>query len=379
MAPIALAFAVLDLTDSRSDLGLVLAARTVPQVLFLLLGGVFADRLPRHRMMVLSSLLSGASQSLLAVLLIEHQAAIWQLVALAAANGTASAFFFPASSGILPQVVDPLQIQQANALLRLSLNAVWIGGAATGGAVVAAFGPGWAVAADAASFFLGAFFIGLMRLPAGLRMEGSSLVRELREGWDAFRSRTWLWVAVAQLSIVNAAQISAFNVLGPAVAKSDLGGAAAWGAIVTCETAGLLLGGLVMLRSRPRRLLLVGNLGFLLVVLPLVLLAFPAPTAAIAAGTVIAGLGIETFSVMWDTSMQQNVPQETLSRVYAYDALGSFALIPVAQASIGPVSEAIGTRATLLGAAALVGLTTLAVLAVADVRNLRRREAPATA
>ena len=374
LAPIALAFAVLELTGSKSDLGLVLAARTLPQVLFLLVGGVWADRLPRHRVMVGSSLLSGASQGVLALLLITHEAELWHLVALSAANGSASAFFFPASSGVIPQTVEPALLQQANALLRLALNATWIGGAAVGGLFVAGFGPGWAVALDAATFGLGAIFIGLMRLPSGLRMESSTMLTELREGWQEFRSRRWLWTVVVQFSLVNAALTSALAVLGPVVAKEELGGAAAWGAVLTCESVGLLLGGLLLLRTRPERLLLVGSLGVFLAAFPLVLLAFPAPLVAIAGGAVLAGIGIETFSVLWDTSMQQNVPQAKLSRVYSYDALGSFVLIPLAQAIIGPIAEAAGTRETLFGAAALVVAATLGVLLVPDVRELRRRE-----
>ncbi len=372
MAPVALAFAVLDLTGSKADLGFVLAARTVPQVFFILLGGVWADRLPRHRVMVVSNVLSGLTQAAVAVLLLSHHARLWQLVALAAVNGTSSAFFFPASSGVIPQIVGLDLMQQANALLRLALNASFIGGAALGGILVAAAGSGWAIAVDALTFGLGAVLVGLMRLPPGLRMAGSTTVSELREGWREFRARTWLWVIVVQFSIVNAAQNGAFSVLGPSVARDRLGGAAAWGAVLTCESAGLLVGGFLMLHARPQRLLLTASSGVLLLGLPIVLLGIPAPVAGIAAGAFAAGVGIEIFGVLWDTAMQQNIPREKLSRVYSYDALGSFVLIPIAQAAIGPVAEALGTRATLFGAAALVLAATLPVLAVRDVRTLRR-------
>jgi MFS family permease len=374
MAPTALAFAVLDLTGSRSDLGFVLAARALPQVVFLLVGGVWADRLPRHHVLVGSSLLSGATQGTLAVLLLTGDARIWHLLVLSAANGTSSAFFFPASAGIVPQTVGPHLLQQANALLRLALNASFIGGAAVGGVVVAGAGSGWAVAVDALSFALGAVFIAAMRLPHGLRIEGSNALRELAEGWREFRSRTWLWAIVVQFSVLNAAVNGAFNVLGPPVARQHLGGAAAWGAILTCESAGLLIGGLLMLRLRPRRMLYVATLCMLLAALPSLLLGFPAPVAAVAAGALVMGAGLEVFGVLWDTSMQQEIPVDRLSRVYAYDALGSFALIPVAQAAAGPVSDAVGTRATLWGASALVVAATLPVLAVRDVRRLRRRD-----
>ena len=375
MASVALAFAVLELTGSKADVGFVLAARTLPQVVFLLVGGIWADRLPRHHVMVASDLASAASQAAVAALLLTGEAELWHLVVLAAVNGSASAFFFPASSGIVPQTVEPEQIQQANALLRLGLNLSWIGGAASAGLLVEATSAGWAIAVDSASFAVGAGIIALMRLPRGLKMQGSSMLAELREGWGEFRSRTWLWVVVVQFSFVNSAQTAALFVLGPAVARDELGGAGAWGAILTCQTVGLILGGLVMLRLRPQRLLLAGNTGILVIALPLVLLAFPAPVAAIALGALVAGIGIEIFSVMWDTSMQQNIPQERLSRVYSYDALGSYALIPAAQAAIGPIAEGVGTRETLLAAAALVFAATLAVFAVPDVRNLRRRAA----
>jgi MFS family permease len=373
-ANVALAFAVLEVTGSKADLGLVIAARSVPQVALILVGGVWADRLPRHVVMVASNVLSGATQTILAVLLITHHANLPELFVLAAANGLSTAFFFPASSGVIPQTVDATMIQQANALLRMALNMTYIVGAAAAGFVVQGFGPGWAIAVDGATFYLAAAFILPMRLPAGLRLEGSSMLADLRAGWHEFRSRTWLWAIVAQFSIVNAAQSGSMNVLGPVISKEHLGGPKAWGVILTCESVGLLLGGLAMLRARPQRLLLVASLGVLVLVVPLLLLAGPAPLAAIAAGALAAGIGIEIFGVSWDTTMQQQLPPEKLSRVYSYDALGSWILVPVAFAIVGPVSDAVGSRATLYGAAALVAAATLAVLAIPDVRNLRRRD-----
>jgi MFS family permease len=374
MATVALAFAVLEVTGSKSDLGLVIAARSLPQVAFILVGGVWADRLPRHAVMVAANALSGATQTALAVLLITHHAHLPELFALTAANGTSSAFFFPASSGVIPQTVDASMIQQANVLLRLALNVTYIAGAAAAGFVVQGFGPGWAIAVDAASFYLAAAVILPMRLPSGLRLEGSSLLADLREGWQEFRSRTWLWAIVVQFSLVNAAEGGSLNVLGPVVSKEHLGGAKAWGTILTCQSAGLLVGGLAMLRARPQRLLLVASFAVFAMTFPLVLLGIPAPLAAIAAGALAAGLGTEIFGVLWDTSMQQQLPAEKLSRVYSYDALGSWILLPLAFAVVGPVADAIGERATLFGAAALVVAATLAVLAIPDVRNLRRRD-----
>jgi MFS family permease len=372
-ANVALAFAVLELTGSKADLGYVLAARSVPQVIFLLAGGIWADRLPRHHVMVGSNLVSGLSQSAVAALLLSGHARIWELGALAALNGTSSAFFFPASTGIVPQTVPRPLLQSANALLRLGLNASFIGGAALGGAVVGATSPGVGIAVDAASFFLAAGFTGAMHLPATLRMEGSSFVAELREGWREFSSRTWLWAIVAQFAIVNAVEQGAEQVLGPAIAKAHLGGAAGWGLVLTAGSLGLLAGGLLVLRLRPARPLLAATLGFLLTIPFPLALSIPASLAVVVAASALAGIGIEVFSVLWDSTLQQEIAVEKLSRVSSYDALGSFVLTPLGLAAAGPVAQAAGTRETMLGAAALSLGATLAVLLSRDVRTIRRR------
>jgi MFS family permease len=372
-ANVALAFAVLDLTGSKTDLGLVLAARSLPQVLFLLVGGIWADRLPRHRVMVFSNVVSGLSQGAIALLLLTGQAEVWHIAALAAVNGTSSAFFFPAATGIVPQTVPKGMLQQANAILRLGQNASWVGGAALGGLVVAATSPGIGIAVDAASFLVAAVLVAMIRLPSTLRMEASNFFAELTEGWREFSSRTWLWVIVLQFGFVNAMILGVEGVLGPAVAKEHLGGAAAWGLILTAQSLGLIAGGLLLLRLRPRRLLLAGTLGFLLTIPFPLGLAGPLPVAALILLAAIAGIGLEIFGIMWDTTMQQEIPQEKLSRVYSYDALGSFVLIPLGVAIVGPVSELIGTRDTILAAASISLTATLAVLLVRDVRTIERR------
>jgi hypothetical protein len=373
-ANVALAFAVLELTGSKADLGYVLAARSVPQVVFLLAGGIWGDRLPRHHVMVGSNLMSGLSQSAVAALLLSGHARVWQLAALAALNGASSAFFFPASTGIVPQTVPRPLLQSANAFLRLGLNSSFIGGAALGGVVVGATSPGVGIAVDAGSFFLAAAALGAMRMPATLRMEGSSFVAELREGWREFSSRTWLWAIVAQFAVVNAVEQGTEQVLGPAIAKAHLGGATGWGLILTAGSLGLLAGGLVLLRLRPERLLLAATLGFMLTIPFLLALSIPASLAVVVAAAALAGIGIEVFSIFWDTTLQQEIAQEKLSRVSSYDALGSFVLTPLGLAVAGPVAQVAGTRETILGAAALSLGATLAVLLSRDVRTIRRRD-----
>ena len=373
-ANVALAFAVLDLTGSKADLGLVLAARSLPVIVFLLAGGIWADRLPRHRVMVVSNLVSGASQGAVAVLLLSGHAEVWHLAALGAINGLSSAFFFPAASGIVPQTIEQRLLQPANAILRLGQNASWIGGAALGGLVVAATSPGIGIAVDAASFFIAAALLAAIRLPATLRMEASNFFAELKDGWREFKTRTWLWVIVLQFGFVNAVELGVESVLGPAIAKEHLGGAAPWGLVLTADALGLIAGGLILLRFKPRRLLLTATLGFLLTIPFLLGLAGPLPVAALIALAALAGIGSETFGIMWDTTMQQEIPQEKLSRVYSYDALGSWVLIPLGLAVAGPLAEVFGTRETILGATAISLTATLAVLFVRDVRTIERRD-----
>lgn len=374
MAPVALAFAVLTtLHGSASDLGLVLTARMIPTICFLLLGGVLGDRLPRHLVMVGSNALSGSSQAAAAALLLTGRATVGNLAALAAVNGLSSAFFMPASEGVVPFVVSPSLLQEANALLRLSSNATTIAGAAAGGLLVAATSPGWAIAGDAASFFLAALATARMSLTRGLVTEQRSMLGELREGWSDFWSRTWLWAIVVQFGVVNAAESGAVNVLGPKVAKEHLGGAATWGAFLAAESIGLVTSGVVLMRWQPRRLLFVATIAVFSLALPPLALARPESSAVVVAVGFVYGYFIEIFGVMWTVAMQQQIPKEKLSRMFSYDMLGSWALMPIGMAAVGPVAAAVGDRATLLGCAGLTVAATAPVLLSRDVRTLERR------
>jgi MFS family permease len=374
-APIALAFAVLDLTGSASDLGVVVAAGFLPQIVFVLVGGIWADRLPRHHVMVASDLVSGGAQATIAVLVLTGAAEIWQLVALQLVRGVATSFFFPASQGIVPETVSARLLQEANALHRLTRNGTQIAGSAAGGILVAAMGSGWALAFDAATYFVGAAFLLALRLPHELTMPERDFVRELREGWQTFRARTWLWGIVLQFAFVNAAGVGAWAVLGPVVAEAELGGAEAWGLILASQAAGLIAGGFVALRYRPQRLLLVATLAVFPLAVPILFLAPPAPTVMIAAAAFVAGFAIELFGVFWDVAMQQQIAPDQLSRLYSYDALGSFVFIPLGAAVAGPAAESIGLTETLVGAAAVIVVATALVLLVDEVRDLRRTDA----
>lgn len=373
MAPVALAFAVLHLTGSPSALGLVLAARTVPNVLFLVVGGVIADRLPRSTVLVGTNIIGGTAQAVAAVLLISGEARVWHLAALEAINGSAFALFYPADSALVPLTVSEHQLQEANAVLRFGTNATMVLGAALAGVLVAATNPGWALAADAATFAVAAALMASMHGIEAAASGSSSFFTDLRDGWTEFVAHRWLWTVVAQFSIMLVGFFGAFLVLGPVVAERDLSGASSWAAILGGQSAGLLLGGLLALGWRPRYPLLVATIAVFGNALPISALALGLPLSAIVTAAVVNGIGMEIFGVYWYTALHENVAPEALSRVSAYDALGSMAISPLGLAAAGPISDLIGVDATLWIGALLIVVPTAAVLLVPEVRTLQSR------
>jgi MFS family permease len=371
IAPIALAFAVLDLTGSVAALGLVVGARSLMNVLFLLFGGVVADRFPRQRVMVAAGVLAAATQAAAAALVLTGSATVPLLAALAAVNGVVSAFAFPAAAALVPQTVPARTLQQANALNRLGINAAMIAGAAAGGLLVAAVGPGWGLAADAATFAAGAAAFARVRVaPTRDRLaRRASALAELREGWAEFSARTWVWVVVLGFMFINAAFAGGIQVLGPAVADGTIG-RRLWGLVLAAQTAGMVAGAVLAMRLRVRRLLLLG-VACMLGVAPLLVALAAAPRfALLVAAAVVGGLGLEQFGIAWETSMQRHIPADKLARVFSYDALGSFLAIPLGQVAAGPAALLIGTGPALLTAASIVVLAVVGMLASPDVRRL---------
>lgn len=379
IAPVALAFAVLDLTGSARDLGLVVGVRSLVNVLFLLVGGVLADRLPRHLVMVGASLLAAGTQAAVATAVLTGAATVPLLLGLSSVNGLAAALALPAAAAILPQTVPAAELQQANAVGRLFLNGAMIVGASAGGVLVAAVGPGWGLAADAVTFLLAALCFALVRVPAAGRPRGSTVLLDLREGWAEFTGRTWLWVVVAAFCLVNAVLSGSVNVLGPVIADATIG-RPAWGFVLAAETCGMVAGALVAMRLRVRRLLRFGVLSSAGIVVLLLAMGLAPVVGVLLAAAFVTGAAIEVFTVSWDTTMQEHVPADRLARVYSYDMVGSYLALPVGQIVAGPVAEAVGVRTTLLGAAALTGLAVAAMLSSRDVRHLEHRRAePAAA
>jgi len=372
---IALAFAVLDLTGSATDLGIVYAAKAIPLVAFLLVGGVFADRLPRRAVMIGADVTRMGAQGAVAALVLSHHAQIWQIALLQAVSGTATAFFNPASTGLTPLTISPERLQQANALRGVSMSASGLVGLALGGTLVSVVGPGWALAVDAASFGASAFFLYLLRLPAHVNLPPQSFLADLHEGWREFSSRTWVWVIVVSASLGNM-MLSVFIVLCAFVSKTSLGGPKAYTLILGGLSLGSILGGVISLRVHVRRPLFFGSSLLGLLALPTALLALGATAVVVAVGALLSGAANMIFNALWETSLQQHIPPAALSRVSAYDWFGSLAFQPLGLIVAGPAAAAIGTSTTLWIAA--VGSLVTAGVAVAP-RSVRTLTSPTPA
>ena len=371
IAPVALAFAVLDLPGATaSTLGLVLAAQVVPQIVFILLGGVVADRFPRARVMVAADLLAGSAELALGGLFLTGHAQVPLLMGLAAVNGVATALFFPSITGLIPQVVPERQLQAANGLLRLTMNLARILGTALAGVRVATAGSGQALLVDGGTFLVSAALLGGIAVPATERVLGSTMFHELRVGWREFVGRRWVWVIVLSFSVANMALLAVFGVLGPVRSKASYGGASSWATILVAESVGMVVGVAVALRIRPKHPMRLAMIVVLVEAIPITLLAGAQPVWSVALAAFATGISIDIFSVLWDTALQQHVPLEVLSRVSAYDWLGSLLLGPLGLVLAGGAAGLLGLRPALLLCAGLVVVPVLLSFLSPDVRNL---------
>lgn len=374
LVSVALAFAVLKLTGSAADLGLVLAARTLTLVIFLLLGGVWADRIPRQQLMMLSDLGRASTQGALALLVISGRAELWHFVVLEALNGAATAFFHPAQTGLTPKTVSPARLQQANALLSLTHSSAGIIGPVIAGVLVATVGAGWALAIDALTFLASAAFLLQIKLPASAqKVERTTLLKDLAKGWSEVRSRKWLWISILNFMVFQLLALPAFFVLGPFISERAFGGAAAWAAIIAAAGIGAVIGDFASMKIEPRRPLRAAYLSTLLAPPVLVLLGVEAPVWVIAIAAVPWGVAMTFFNTLWFTVLQVHVPDESLSRVSSYDWLGSTALRPLGFALVGPVAAWLGTGATLITVAIVITAMELGTAFIPSIATLSRQ------
>jgi MFS family permease len=369
MVAVALAFAVLEVGGSASDVGLVLAAGAFPLVASVLLGGVVGDRASRRAVMVVADLVRVASQGAMAALLIAGTPEVWMLALLAGVTGTATGFFGPAATGLLPEVVPVEELQPANALRSSAVSLGEIVGPIAAGVLVAAAGAGWAIAVDAVTFLVSAACLVMLRVPARVAARSSSFLADMREGWVAFRSRRWVWTVVVYFAIGNVFW-GAWNGLGPVVADRELGGAAGWSVVLAAVGVGALAGSLLATRVKPRRPLVFVALTDGLFALPLAFLAAASAVPLLACGALLSGAGMMLGLSVWESTLQRHIPGEALSRVSSYDWFGSLAFYPLGLAIWGPVAAAIGVDVSLWLAFGLSVAVVLALLAVPDIRRL---------
>jgi MFS family permease len=372
MAGVALAFAVLSITDSPTALGVVLAAETAPMAAFLLFGGVIADRLPLTLILRAGMLAMAASQGAAAGLVISGHARIWMLVVLAVVNGVADAITFPAVASILPRLVPRDLLQQANVLQSFSRGALRVIGPTISALLVVGVGAGWSLAFDAATWFAAALILVKVRLPPRPPVEDrQSTISELKVGWDYVRHTTWLWVVVLAFGFLNVIHTGAWFTLGPARAKETFG-PAGWGVVLSAESIGLIVTTLVMLRRPLRRPLLSGMLGIAFLAVPIVFLGIYPHVWLIVICTFVAGAGTEVFGLGWNLAMQEHVPEDMLSRAFSYDALGSVIAIPIGQVAFGPLGVAFGYHDVLIVSGIAYAAICLLTLSSRSVRDLRR-------
>jgi MFS family permease len=372
---IALAFAVLALPDAgASELGVVLAARSLTNALVVVAGGVVSDRLPRNVVLVGASLVQGTALALTAVLILTGAASVWSLVLLAVVYGAGSGLVIPAEVGLVPQTVSASRLQQANALQGLSRSTLGIIGPALGGIFIVAGSPGAALAIDAATFFVAAALFAGIRIDLGAQEQKEGFFRELAEGWREFTRHSWLWSTVLLFGISNLVWVGSWAVLGPVIAKEELGGAGAWATVLSMFGVGAVVGGLVALRYKPKRPLLASVLVAWPLLLQLLCLALVAPVWALSTASFCAGAGIALHLTLWFTVFQREIPEHAQSRVSSYDALGSFVLIPLGMAAAGPVADQIGLQTTLWGSFGIALVCQLTIALIPSVRAIRAPE-----
>ena len=371
LVPVALAFATLSVSGSASSLGIVLGASTVARIVALPAGGVWADRLPRQLLMLGSDAVRAAVDGALGAVLISGQGRLWHLVVAGVLFSLADGFFTPAAAALMPQAVSRERLQQANALMGLARSTTSVAGPAVSGLLVAAISPGWVFAVDGASFVVSALSLALLRIDRGEPAPRTGFFRELAEGWQAVTSRRWFLLNLSSHALWNFA-IAAFFVLGPIVAKRQLGGATAWGLITASIGAGSIIGGLLALRLMSRRPLVAANLALVPSALQLLALAVPLPVPAIIAVAIIGWAGLTYLNEVWFATVPHLMPADVLGRANSFDWVLSIIAMPAGFAIAGPVADHIGVPATLCAAAALLAIPSMLIVLVPGVRNVRR-------
>jgi MFS family permease len=380
MTQVVLPFAVLSIGGSVTDVGLVAAAGFVPFLVLGLIGGVVADRFERKRILIASDAVRLGSQGLAGILLLSGGAEVWHLAALTAVFGAADSFFQPAFVGLMPQTVGrPAHLQQANALRSMSYSAGSIVGPVIGALLVATIDEGGALLVDAGTFGVSVLCLLVLRPRVVERDAPEPFSSDLRGGWREVRARSWVVTFLLAVIVYHVVVLPSIWVLGPVLAEDELDGASSWAVIVAAFGVGSIVADLVLLKWRPRFALRASAIALVFASCQAVIIGSGLPLAAIAAVEFCAAIGVSAFFTLWETTLQEHIPEASLSRVSSYDYVASAGMMPLGTIAAGPVAEAVGIHATLTAMSVIGVAAALACLAVPAVRNLPRAGALDTA
>ena len=372
--PIAVALKVVHGGGSEGDLGLVLLGRSVAMVLFLVIGGVYADRVSRTRVMIGADAFRAVA--ITALLLTPGDVPVWALALLTFAVGGGEAFFRPAFGAIVPAVVPSERLAQANALTSVSLKTSFILGPALGGLLVAVASPEWALGIDALTFLASiATLLRIAEPPLPVRESHQSGLRDALDGVAAVRARPWIGAILVMATLQLMLAVAPYIVLLPFIARERLGGDGAYGFLLVLSAAGGLSGALFAAKVTPRHPGTWGVLGLLPYAPLMLVLAYSHSLAVVAVWTFVSGLGLEPFLIWWSSALQREVPPELLARVISLDWLVSLALLPIGLALAGQAAEAFGREAVLVTAAVAMVVTSLGVLLVPGVADFHTPDA----
>ena len=380
MTAVVLPFAVLSIGGSATDVGIVAAAGFLPFIFLGLIGGVIADRIERKRILIASDLVRLATQAVAGAMLVSGSAEVWHLAALAAAFGAADSFFSPAFTGLMPlTIAEPHHLQQANALRGMSFSTGSIVGPVLGGLLVAFIGEGGALLVDAGTFGVSVLCLLALKPRVVERGDPEPFTSDLRGGWREVKARSWVWSFLLAMLVYHVIVLPSIWVLGPVLMEDELDGATSWAILVTAFGAGSIVADFLLLKWRPRFALRASGIALIFASCQAAIIGSGLPIAAIAAVEFFAAIGVSTFFTLWETSLQEHIPEASLSRVSSYDYVASAGAMPLGTIAAGPVAEAVGIHETLTAMSVIGVAAAVAVLAVPAVRNLPRAGALGTA
>lgn len=373
ITPVALSFAVLEIEGANgTSLSIVNGALMLSLALFMVAGGVIADRWGRCRVVGLSDILGSIVVGSSALLIITGHASVAFLAANAFVLGALNAVWLPAYRGVVPQLVPPHLLQTANSVNGIFANVFLVVGSAAAGIVVTAFGAGWGVMVDAISFLVAGVLVwslrGLDSVPEGA--ENESFFRQLHDGWRGFVDRTWMVAHALGLALYFFAFQGFFSVIGPVQAKDELGGPKAWGLALAGWGLGGLLGVLLAARVRPHRPLRAGWIVMMLNAAWMFAVAAALPLPWVMLGAVLAGIANDFNFILSNTALQTHVPDEILSRVGAYNELAITLFMPLGLVVAGPLVDTFGASRSATAAGMFAILACVVPLMFRSLRML---------